>query len=99
MSKEEISLLFDKIDRKVKVTDEAVTLIHEAINDPEFDGFKFTETMVTYQNVLEGGNGSLVDYLNAIKFCSYLESNEGNYTDAYIKIGLIVLLTVQNINR
>lgn len=85
ISKEEIALLFSKIDRKIEVTDEAVDIIHEAMNDPEFDGFKFSETMVTYQNVLEGGRGSLVDYLNAVKFCSYMESNEGNCTDAYIK--------------
>lgn len=85
MDKEEISSLFSKLDKKISVTDEAVEIIHEAINTPEFDGFKFTETMVTYQNVLEGTSGSLVDYLNAVKFCSFLEANDGNYTDAYIK--------------
>lgn len=85
VTKQEIKELINKTERKIDVTDEAVELICEAMNDPEFDGFKFSETMITYQNVLDNCKGSLVDYINAIKFCSYLDANEGNYTDAYIK--------------
>ena len=85
ITKEKLQELFRSNNRKINITDEALDLINQAVNDPVFDGFKLMETMVTYQNVLEGSNAPLVDYINAIKFTSFLEANEGNYTDAYIK--------------
>ena len=85
ITKEKLQELFRSNNRKINITDEALDLINQAVNDPVFDGFKLMETMITYQNVLEGSNAPLVDYINAIKFTSFLEANEGNYTDAYIK--------------
>lgn len=85
ISKEELTSLLDKTNRKVAITDEAISLISEAMNEPEFDGFKFVETLATYQTALDGTRGSLVDFINAVKFTSFLESYEGNLVQAYIK--------------
>lgn len=69
--------------KKTTVTDEVVDLINEANNDPEFNGDEFIENMMTYQNVMHKNSGSLSEYINALKFCAYLEADVNNYTEAY----------------
>lgn len=71
--------------KKFLVTDEALDLINKSITEPEFDGFRFIDTMITYQSALAQDRVSLEDYVNAIRFCSYLEVSNGNATEAYIK--------------
>lgn len=69
--------------KKNTITDEVVALINQANNDPEFNGDEFLENMNTYQNVMYKNSGSLSEYINALKFCAYLESDVNNYTEAY----------------
>lgn len=77
---------FDKsVKDKVIITDEAIALIKKSIDDPSFDGFRFIDTMITYQHAITNTKTNLEDYLNAIRFCSFLEVNEGNATKAYIQ--------------
>ena len=73
--------------RKLTVTDEVVKLVNESIDDPIYDGAKFVDTVITYKNVLDDLDSSykvtLEDYINAIRFCSYLEAYRGRIKDAY----------------
>ena len=69
--------------KKNTITQDLVDLINESQNDPEFNGAELVDTMVTYQNVMQKNSGSVVQYLDAIKFCAYLESEEDNFTEAY----------------
>lgn len=69
--------------KKNTITDEVVFLINQANSDPEFNGDEFLENMMTYQNVMYNNSGSLAEYINALKFCAYLESDVDNYTEAY----------------
>ena len=72
--------------KEMKVSDEAVRIINEMISDPEFDGHRLKETMQQYQDtLLNKQTVNLEHYANAIRFCSYLETNGGNATQAYIK--------------
>jgi len=69
--------------KKTTVTEEVVDLINDANNDPEFNGDEFVENMMTFQNVMHKNSGSLAEYVNALKFCAYLEADVSNYTEAY----------------
>jgi hypothetical protein len=69
--------------KKATITDEVVDMINAANNDPEFNGDEFIENMMTYQNIMYNNSGSMVEYINALKFCAYLESDVNNYTEAY----------------
>lgn len=71
--------------KELTVTDEMVRVINETMQDPEFDGFRFQDTLITYQDALFNRKINLMDYINAVKFCSFLESNGGNATLAYIR--------------
>ena len=88
-SAEEIKEWFFNGTRKSKemvVTDEVVEMINSTMSDPEFDGYKFKDVLIEYQETLFNKTKvNLEIYVNAIKFCSYLETNGGNATDAYIK--------------
>lgn len=81
VSKEELVKRFPA--KKNTITDEVVDLINDANNDPEFNGDEFLENMMTYQNVMLKNSGSLGEYINALKFCAYLEADVNNYTEAY----------------
>lgn len=88
LTKEDVYNWFQNVRDKHKFVpnDEAMWLIKESLDNPEFDGFRFVDTLVTYQNVLDGSVGyTLTDYINAIRYCSYLESNGGNSAQAYAK--------------
>lgn len=74
-----------KNGKVVNVTDEALQEIRETMLDPEFDGFKFQDTLVTYQDALFSRKISLIEYINAVKFCSFLEANGGSVIQAYIR--------------
>ena len=85
VTKEELDTLLDRNNRKIEITDEALEIINTAITEPEFDGFRFVDTLVTYQSALSNTKAKLTDYINAVKFCSFLEVTEGNTVQAYIK--------------
>lgn len=81
ITKEELVRRFPA--KKGTLTAEVVQLVNDANNDPDFNGDEFLENMMTYQSVMLKNSGSLAEYVNALKFCAYLESNVSNYTEAY----------------
>jgi len=78
--------LKDKFPHKAKTIDATtVELINRANSDPEFNGDEFVSQMVTYRDVMTKNSASMQEYINALKFCAYLEATGDNYTQAYIK--------------
>lgn len=71
--------------RKNAITPEIVDIINKSQNEPEFQGESLLKTAATYEGVLKGTKHSIKDYLNAIRFCAYLVSQDDNYTEAYKK--------------
>lgn len=80
---DQLKKLFPK--RKESITEELVDIINDANNNPFFSGDEFMNTVLTYKDVMEKNKASLRDYLAAIRFCAYLESEEYNVTEAYKK--------------
>lgn len=72
--------------RAKTLTQEAVDIINESTNDPEFQGESLLDAANTYQYVLQGKKASIIEYLNALKFCSYLITYEDSSTKAYIRV-------------
>lgn len=72
--------------KKNLITQEAVDIINASTNDPEFQGESLLQTATTYEGVLRNSRASVVEYLNAIRFCSYMITNNSNYTEAYKKV-------------
>lgn len=70
-------------EKKGTITQELVDQINDVNNDPSFNGDEFIEQMVTYKNVMIDGSASMKDYMNALKFCAYLEVYDDNFTEAY----------------
>lgn len=71
-------------EKKGTITDEIVAMVNQANNDPAFSPGEFIRTMVDYKDIMLNNRGNMEDYINAIKFCAYLES-EDNATEAYRK--------------
>lgn len=69
--------------KKGTVTEELVNIINSAQADPSFNGDEFMNTLITYQDVMQKNSSSMKEYVNAIKFCAYLEAEEFNITEAY----------------
>lgn len=87
---ENVKKWFNRLSKEKKkrlVVDEKVLdLIKQSIDEPEFAGERFIDTLITYQSVLESNSTyGISDYIKAVRFVAFLESNEGNATDAYIK--------------
>ena len=80
---EDMKRLFPK--KKESITEELVTIINDANNNPFFSGDEFMNIIITYKDVMEKQKASLKDYLAAIRFCAYLESEDYNLTEAYKK--------------
>jgi len=72
--------------RKGSITQEAVDIINASVNDPEFQGESLVQTAAIYDSVLKGARASVPEYLNAIRFCAYMSTNNSNYTEAYKKV-------------
>lgn len=74
--------------RKKTITNEVVDLINEANTDPDFDGDQFVTTLVDYQSAMIQCSSNMKEYINAIKFCAYLETElegNGSIVHAYIR--------------
>lgn len=67
------------------ITEETVDMINNAAADPMFNGDEFISTMYDYENVMYKNKASMKEFINALKFCAYLESEGDNYTEAYKK--------------
>jgi hypothetical protein len=72
--------------KKNFITQEAVDIINASLDDPEFQGESLLQTASIYEAVLKGARASVPEYLNAIRFCSYMVTNNSNYTEAYKKV-------------
>lgn len=72
--------------KKNVITKEAVDILNQCVNDPEFQGESLLQTASTYEGVLKGTRASVPEYLNAIRFCAYMTTNDSNYTEAYKKV-------------
>lgn len=68
------------------ITQEAVDIINASVNDPEFQGESLLKTACIYESVLKGARATLPEYLNAIRFCAYISTEQANYTEAYKKV-------------
>lgn len=68
------------------ITQEAVDIINNSQNDPEFQGESLLQTASIYEGVLKGSRSSVPEYLNAVRFCAYMMTNDSNYTEAYKKV-------------
>ena len=68
------------------VTQEAVDIINESQNDPEFQIETLLQTASLYESVLKGSRSSVPEYLNAIKFVAFMSTNDSNYTEAFKKV-------------
>lgn len=75
--------LFPK--KKATITDLTVDLINNTMNDPEFNGHSLIDTLTTYESVMYKNKGNMIDYINAVKFCGYLEGCGDSSVGAYIK--------------
>lgn len=83
LTKEDIQLALPS--RKGAVTDEAVEILNRALSEPEFQGESLLQSAVTYEAVMQRNKASITEYLNAIRFCAYLLTQDDNYTAAYTK--------------
>lgn len=72
--------------KKGIITQDAVDIINASLNDPEFQGESLVQTAAIYEAVLRGARASIPEYLNAIRFCAYMSTNNSNYTEAYKKV-------------
>lgn len=68
--------------KKNTITEETVALINQALEDPEFDKSTFLNQLADYQSCMLDANASMNEYINAMKFCAYLESCS-TMTEAY----------------
>lgn len=66
------------------ITDETVEMLNEALSNPDFDSALFLDQLVDYQSVMQDTSASFQEYINAVKFCAYLETN-CTITEAYKK--------------
>ena len=79
---EELKELFPS--KKNTITEELAKYLNDAVSADEFNGDEFMKHLLTYQSVMTQCRGSLKDYINAVKFCAYLES-EDSQVEAYKK--------------
>lgn len=68
------------------ITQEAVDIINASLHDPEFQGESLLKTACIYEGVLKGARATMPEYLNAIRFCAYISTEQSNYTEAYKKV-------------
>lgn len=73
-------------NRKNQITQECVDIINKSRNDPEFHGESLLKTAITYESVLKQNKVSIPEYLNAVKFCAFLTTDNCSYVDAYKRV-------------
>ena len=83
VTKEELLKAFP--EKSKTITDELVDIINQAQEDPQFDVLTMFDQMISYKDVMINSSGSMLEFVNAIKFCSYLEACDDNFTQAYIR--------------
>jgi len=81
ISKEELQKSMPENKRKF-VNDEMVDMINEINNSLEFHPGEFVQNFMTFTNVLMGTRYSVKQYVDAVKFCTYMLSGM-TQIDAY----------------
>ena len=68
--------------KRKTINEGTVKLLNETLANPDFNPSTFIKHIVDYQNVMINSGASMKEYLNAVKFCAYLES-EMSIVEAY----------------
>lgn len=84
--------------KKLTINQDTVDLINASVNDPEFSSGEFMDALVTYQNVMIEGSYSMKEYVNALRFVAFLESEDG-LTEAYKKARCHDQFVIDRINE
>jgi len=69
--------------KKNTITEETVELVQATMEDPLFNGYNLIDAMMDYEKAMYDGKVSINDYINAIKFCSYLEGDNSTIIEAF----------------
>ena len=69
--------------KKHSITEDTVDVINAAMYDPEFDTSTFINDMITYENIMLTSSLDMEEYVDAIRYCAYLQSNPDSKLDAY----------------
>ena len=73
--------------KKRYVTEEAVDIINRSLTEPEFQGESLLKSAATYETLFNSSRTTIPEYLNAIRFCAFLTSNENaTFTEAYSRV-------------
>lgn len=80
---EQLQKTFPK--KKNSIGEKTVELINATLSDPEFNGTDLIQTLHTFENVMYNNSAAMEEYVNAVRFCAYLETNGDNIIDAYKK--------------
>jgi hypothetical protein len=72
--------------KKSVITQEAVDIINASMEDPEFQEETLLYAASMYESIMKKTKTPLPKYLNAIKFCAYINTSSPNYTEAYKKV-------------
>jgi hypothetical protein len=70
--------------KKGTITQETADIINHTQNSAEFDGHKMINSMISLQGVMTKNSSSMTEYIDAIKFCAYLETDD-TFIEAYRK--------------
>ena len=57
------------------LTQESVDFLNEVMTDPNFEASTFLNHLVDYQSIMVDSSGSFTEYVNAMKFCAFLETD------------------------
>lgn len=60
--------------KKNTITEETVALLNQTMENPDFDSSTFLNQLVDYQSCMIDSSASFAEYINAMKFCAYLEA-------------------------
>lgn len=71
--------------KKNTITEETAEYLNDVMSNPDFDSAMFLSQLVDYQSVMLDTSTSFTEYVNAVKFCAYLETNNCSLVDAYRK--------------
>ncbi len=80
ITKEELKQKFP--GKKNTITDEVVQFLNATMQDPDFDNTTFLSQLVEYQGLMLDNSTSITEFINAMKFCAYLEV-EQSVVEAY----------------
>ena len=80
---EELQQLFPK--KKNTINEKTVDIINSTIDDPNFNGYSLVQTLTDYQGVMQTNSGNMNEYIQAVRFCAFLESEGDSAVKAYTK--------------